>query len=63
MKNWREIALMVLGGIGWLLYGVNLLMAGAMDSGVWWVCLLALVLGAGLVFCGIDKALEPPKRW
>lgn len=63
MNKAKEIFLLILGGIGWLMYGVALMLGGAMDDsfGVW-LCVASLVLGIGLVYWGLDKLLEP-KRW
>ena len=63
MKNWKEILLMILGGTGWLMMASVLLLLGALDNptGVW-LCVASLVLGTGLVYLGVDKALEP-KKW
>lgn len=63
MSKGKEILLQILGGIGWLLYGIALMLGGAMDSSIGvWLCLGSLVLGIGLFYFGIDKLLEP-KRW
>lgn len=64
MKNWKEILLLILGGMGWLLYGIALVLGGALDNstGVW-LCVVGLVLGIGMVFFGVDKIMEPRKRW
>ena len=63
MSKGKEIFLLILGGIGWLMYSIALILGGAMDDsfGVW-VCVVSLVLGIGLFYGGLDKILEP-KRW
>ena len=64
MSKGKEIALLITGGIGWLLYGIALVLGGALDNstGVW-LCVVGLALGIGLVVLGIDRLLEPRKRW
>lgn len=64
MSKGKEILLLILGGIGWLMYGIALMLGGAMgDSFGVWLCVAALVLGIGLFYWGMDKLLEPRKRW
>ena len=64
MKNWREILLQILGGIGWLMYGIALALGGALERE--WpsiLCVAVLTLGAGMVYFGMDKLMTPRKRW
>ena len=63
MKNWKEILLQILGGIGWLMYGIALALGGALDQE--WssiLCVAVLTIGAGMVYFGMDKIMTP-KRW
>lgn len=64
MNKAKEIFLLILGGIGWLMYGIALMLGGALDNstGVW-LCVASLVFGLGLFYGGLDKLLEPRKRW
>ena len=60
MKDWKTILLQILGGVGWLMYGIALALGGALERD--WpsiLCVAVLTLGAGMVFTGVDKALEP----
>lgn len=63
MSKGKEIFLLILGGLGWLMLGMACLMAGALDTtaGVW-LCVVSLALGFGMVCFGVDKLLTP-KRW
>lgn len=64
MKNWKEILLMILGGMGWLLMGVTCVLLDALDNPTGaWLCVVSLGLGIGMVYFGVEKALEPRKRW
>ena len=64
MSKGKEIFLLILGGIGWLMYGIALILGGALDNGTGvWLCVASLVLGLGLFSWGMDKLLEPRKRW
>ncbi len=64
MKNWKEILLTIVGGIGWLMLGIACLLLGALDNAVGvWLCVVSLALGFGMVYFGLDKALEPKRRW
>ncbi len=64
MSKGKEVALLILGGIGWLMYGIALVLGGALDNstGVW-LCVVGLALGMGMAGMGVDRLLEPPKRW
>lgn len=64
MNKAKEIFLLIMGGLGWLMYGIALMLGGAMaDSFGVWLCVASLVLGIGLFYWGLDKLLEPRKRW
>ena len=63
MNKAKEILLLVLGGLGWLLLGIVCVMLGALDSGTGvWLCVVSLGLGIGLVYFGLDKLMEPRSR-
>lgn len=63
MSKGKEVALLIIGGIGWLMYGIALMLGGALDNGTGvWLCVAGLALGIGMVGAGMDKLLTP-KRW
>lgn len=64
MSKGKEVALLMVGGIGWLLYGIALVLGGALDNstGVW-LCIVGFGLGISMVGVGMDRLLEPRKRW
>ena len=63
MKDWKTILLQILGGIGWLMYGIALMLGGALDNSTSvWLCIASLLLGICMVYFGVDKLLSP-KRW
>jgi hypothetical protein len=64
MNKAKEIFLQILGGIGWLMYGVALALGGALEQE--WasiLCVAVLTMGAGMVYFGIDKIMGRPRRW
>ena len=64
MSKGKEVALLLVGGIGWLMYGIALALGGALDNSTgMWLCVVGLALGIGLVGVGMDRLLEPRKRW
>lgn len=64
MSKGKEVFLLILGGLGWLLLGIACVMAGALDNRTGaWLCVVALILGCGMVYWGVDRLLEPRRRW
>ena len=64
MSKGKEVALLLVGGIGWLMYGIALALGGALERE--WpsiLCVAVLTLGAGMVYFAMDKLMTPRKRW
>ena len=64
MNKAKEIFLLILGGLGWISYGISLILGGALDNntGVWLV-VVTMTVGIGMTYFGIDKIMGRPRRW
>ena len=64
MSKGKEVALLLVGGCGWLWLGILCLALGALENTVGSIlCVVALLLGIGMVYFAMDKLMTPRKRW
>lgn len=64
MSKGKEVALLLVGGCGWLWLGILCLALGALENTVSSIlCVVALLLGIGMVYFAMDKLMTPRKRW
>ena len=55
--------MLILGGIGWLWLGAVCLALGALEhTAPSILCVLALTVGIGMVYFGLDKLMTPRSR-